>query len=413
MQNKRVVITGIGVVSSIGIGKDAFWQSLQDGKSGIKPVTLFDVSNLSVREAGEISDFNGKDHFSSKSLIHSDRAGQLLLTAAQSALNDARYVISEKNTYESGVSIGATFSALSCSSQFDREALSDEPRFANPALFPNTVMNAAASRISIHFKIKGMNTTISTGICAGLDAIDYAVKAIRYRGKKMIVAGGVEDLSEALFLGFYRAGLLSGITNGKVVSCPFDSKRDGIALSEGAGVVILEDMESAQKRGAKIYGEILAIASAYAPLPRNQRRSMSDGMIDAMGGTLRLAGIQPKDIDYIFANANGSIEGDAEEEKAIRAVFSNEKKMPLIGSIKAIIGESLSAGGVLSLIAGAGAIENNFSPARINCQNVGSGQPPSDFQNSKSGGKSIQTALVNAFCFSGLSTSAIIKRHSA
>jgi len=356
MQNKRIVITGIGVVSPIGIGKDAFWQSLNEGKSGIKPITLFDVSKYQVKVGGEISDFKGEDHFPARTLINLDRAARLLLTAAKLALEDSQYEISEETTGDLGVSIGTTFAALQCSSKFDQEALKDGPRLANPSLFPNTVTNAAASRISIHYKIKGLNSTISTGMCASLDAIDYGAKAIKFHNKRMIAAGGAEDLSEQLFLGFYRAGLLKELV-----------------LGEGAGVVILEDLESAKMRKAKIYAEILSTASTYS-------KEKSAGMASTMSLALKRSGKTRSDITYISSNDNT----DAEGIQAIKQIFGERIPEIRVRSIRPVIGESLSASGILSVIASLGAMQRD----------------------------EIHTALVNTSCLSGLNTSLVLTRYS-
>lgn len=385
-QRKRVVITGIGVVSPIGIGKEKYWQAIQSGRSGIKPITLFKTDGYNVKTAGEISDFNGEDYFPARTFINLDRAARLLLTASKLALEDTRYAISEENTHDIGVSVGTTFAALQCSSQFDQEALTEGPRLANPSLFPNTVTNAAASRISIHFKIKGLNATISTGMCASLDAIDYGVKAIQFHNKKMIAAGGAEDLSEQLFLGFYKANRLAEFKSGGDISCPFDARRNGFVLAEGAGITILEDLESARSRKTKIYGEILSVASTYSQTSNGTDHQRPSAMAETMTLALTRAGLKPSNVDYICASANSAAADDAvTEAQAIKEVFDESASKISVISIKSLIGESFSAGGILALIAAVGAMQNNSL---------------------------IKTTLINAFCISGFNTSLVFKRFS-
>ncbi len=408
MIRKRIVITGVGVVSPIGVGKEVYWKALEAGKSGIRIIKTFDIENYTNKAAGKITDFKAVDYFSAKALVNLDRAAKLVLTAAKLALEDASFKITEENTHDVGVSIGSTFAALNCSSKFDQEALTDGPRLANPSLFPNTVMNAAASRISIRFNIKGLNSTISTGMCGSLDAIDYGVKAIRLHDQKMIVAGGVEDFSEQLFLGFYKSGHLAGLKRGSQnLSCPFDARRNGFVLSEGAGVVILEDLESAQRRKANIYGEVLSIASTHDP---HHAGKSNEGMVAAMMCALKRVDLNPEDVDYICANANSSAKGDAQEIQAIKKVFGQNSFRIPVSSIKSMIGETYSSAGALSVIAVVGAMRNNFLPPTINYA-MKDPQLDLDYVVNKSRKAKIKTALINTFCNSGLNTTLILKRY--
>ncbi|MEW6214240.1 MAG: beta-ketoacyl synthase N-terminal-like domain-containing protein, partial [Nitrospirota bacterium] len=208
--DRGIVITGVGVISPVGIGKDAYWERLIQGRTGFRVISLFDTSNFNVHIAGEISDFDPVLFLSKKGLRDLDRSTRLLCSAAKLAIEDAHLQITEENTNSTGVSVGTTFGSLHSISQFDREGLIEGPRYVNPSHFPNTVINSPASRISIRFKIKGFNTTISTGFCAGLDAISYAADFIKLNRANVVLAGGVEELCEETFLGFYNLGYLSG-----------------------------------------------------------------------------------------------------------------------------------------------------------------------------------------------------------
>ncbi len=176
----------------------------------------------------------------------------MLSSAAKLAIDDAHLQINDENTNSIGVSIGTTFGSLHSISQFDREGLIEGPKYVNPSHFPNTVINSPASQVSIRFKIKGFNTTISTGFCAGLDAVIYASDFIRLNRADVVLAGGVEELCEETFLGFHNLGYLSGLNGSEPICCPFDARRNGIILSEGTAVLVLEDLEHALRRGAEI-----------------------------------------------------------------------------------------------------------------------------------------------------------------
>jgi 3-oxoacyl-(acyl-carrier-protein) synthase len=209
--DRKIVITGIGVLSPIGIGKDAFCEALFQGKTGFKTISLFDTSSFNVHSAGEIRDFDPISFLGKKGLRTLDRSTRLLSSAAKLAIEDAHLQITDENTNSIGVSIGTTFGSLHSISQFDREGLIEGPRFVNPSYFPNTVINSPASQVSIRFKIKGFNTTISTGFCASLDAVSYAADFIKLNRADVVLAGGVEELCEETFLGFYRLGCLGQV----------------------------------------------------------------------------------------------------------------------------------------------------------------------------------------------------------
>ncbi len=253
MAKKRIVITGIGVLASNAIGKDNFWQALEQGASGIKPVTLFDTANTNSKLAGEITDFNPEAIVDKKGLRLMDRATKLVLCASQLALDDAGLKPWSPEIEEAGVVLGSTLGSVWSISEFDKLALREGPKAVNPAHFPNTVINSPASQISIKFGIKGFNTTISTGFSASLDAFGYALDFLNLDRAEIILVGGVEELCIQTFLGFYKIGILAGSKSRRPeISAPFDQRRNGIVVGEGAGMVVLETLEHAQKRGAKI-----------------------------------------------------------------------------------------------------------------------------------------------------------------
>ncbi|NWF52996.1 MAG: beta-ketoacyl-[acyl-carrier-protein] synthase II, partial [Nitrospirae bacterium] len=260
MKNGKIVITGIGVIAPNGVGKEQFWDALKEGKSGIKPITRFDTDGFRCKTGGEIDNFDPTTFLGNKGLKGLDRSARLLCSAAKLAIEDAKLTINYKNTGDIGVCTGTTLSSLWNFAEYERGAIKDSPLFTDASLFPGTVVNAASSQVSIRFNIQGFNTTISTGYTSSLDALKYAIDFIRLGRIKVVLVGGVESFALINYVGFYRLGFFAGI-KGEELSCPFDKRRNGIVLGEGAGIIILEDEDYAKKRKANIYAEVKGIGS--------------------------------------------------------------------------------------------------------------------------------------------------------
>ncbi len=407
MYKKKIVITGIGVVSPIGIGKEQFWGSLFEGKSAFEPITLFDTSDLKVRIAGEVIGFNPKTILGDKGLMDLDRATLLLLSATKLALDDSSFVINENNTHCTGVCVGTTLGSLHSISKFDRESITEGPQYVNPSTFPSTVGNSAASRISIRFQIKGFNTTISTGMCASLDAIDYARDFLKLDKAETILAGSVEDLSIQTFLGLYKLNYLAGL-KGEAVSCPFDKRRNGVIFSEGATLMVMQEKETALKNKSHIYGEILGTGSCFDPAKFYRYNPKGTGMIQAMRLALKDAQLNPQDIDCIFANANSTKDADVIETKAIKEVFGD--KVP-VTAVKSILGESFSVAGAFAAIAALGAINQGMIPPTMNLQEKDAACEL-DYVPNNARKKDISRVMINSFGFNGANTSIILGKYN-
>jgi len=365
---RTVVITGIGVLSPIAIGKDNFWDALIQGKTGFKPITLFDTSPFPVHIAGEITDFDPVIFLGKKGLRELDRSARLVCSAAKLAIDDARLEITDENTNSLGVSIGTTFGSLHSISQFDRVGLTEGPRFVNPSHFPNTVISSPASRISIRNKIKGFNATMSTGFCATLDALSYAVDFIKLSRANAVVAGGVEELCEETFLCFYELGYLSGSEGSEPLCCPFDRRRDGIILSEGAAVLVLEEFEFSLNRDSEILAVVKGYGNAFNPSAEGAPGESGEGLEKAITLALKDAALSAGDIDYICSAANSTKNLDRMETLAIKKVFGNHAFKVPVSSIKSMMGECFSASGGLSVAAAIGALRKGFVPPTVNYQ---------------------------------------------
>ncbi|HWR58466.1 MAG TPA: beta-ketoacyl-[acyl-carrier-protein] synthase family protein [Thermodesulfovibrionales bacterium] len=364
--DRKVVITGSGIISPVGIGKDIFLDALFQGKTGFTPISLFDATPFHVRVAGEIRDFDPVPLLGKKGLRSLDRSTLLICSAARLALDDSRTEITENNSSATGVAIGTTFGSLHSISQFDRVGLLEGPRFVNPSHFPNTVINSPASQVSIRFRIRGFNTTISTGFCASLDAMSYAADFIKLGRADVVLAGGVEELCEETFLAFHTMGCVSGADGSEPLCCPFDARRNGTILSEGAAVMVLEHEDHALSRGAEILAVIRGYGNAFDSSASMAFNQSGKGLRNAITLALKDARLSPKDIDYVAASANSTKGLDRLESKVIREFFGEHADSLPVSSIKSMVGESFSASGAMSLAAGVGAIQKGLIPPTVN-----------------------------------------------
>ncbi len=410
MDKKRIVVTGVGIVASNGIGKDAFWTALKRGESGIKDVTLFDTATFSTKLAGEIKDFDAKAYLGEKGLRLLDRSTKLVNVAAKLALEDANFTVTKENTDEVGVVVGTTLGSVWSISEFDKTALREGPRYVNPALFPNTVINSPASQISIRFGIEGFNTTIATGFTSSLDALMYARDFINLGRAKAVLVGGVEELCLQTYLGFYKLNFLAGSKGGgDEMSCPFDKRRNGIVFGEGSAMVLLEDLESARRRGANIYAEVKSIGYAFDPFRINKYNRRGPGIRKALAEALKNAGLMPEDIDYISANANSTKEADQIETEAIKDVFGELAYKVPVSSIKSQVGETFSASGAIQLAAGVGSLKEKFIPATLNYREKDA-HCDLDCVPNKSRKAELKNILLSCFGPSGVSNCAVLSK---
>ncbi len=398
---KRVVITGLGIISPNGIGKEAFFDAVAKGVSGIKPISLFDTTPFKVKTAGEVKDFKPEEILGPKGLRILDRSTKLVNSAAKLAIDDAKLEISEENNRDIGVAIGSTLGSVSSISEFDKDSIKEGPHYVNPALFPNTVINSPASQISIRFNIKGFNATIATGSSAALDAINYAASFIRLGRVKVALAGGVEELCLQIFLSFYKTNNLAGLKNGAVeLSCPFDKRRNGIIFGEGAGVFILEDLESALKRGAKIYAEIVGYGTGMRGI---------EGLKKSMRTAVNKSGIASENIDCICVAANSTLDSDAMEVTAIKDVFAKAEDRVYISAVKSILGEGYSAAAAMQTAAALCAIEKQLIPPTLNYEQADPACKLGNIVN-KAVSSDVKKVLINAFGFGGINSSLIISK---
>lgn len=366
---KRVVMTGVGIFTGNGKGKEEFYQSLKDGKVGYGPITLFETDQFTLNIAGEVKDFDAKQYFGPKGLRLLDRSTRLLVAASKLAIADSGFVITEENSDDVGVSVGTTLGSLKSIAEFDEVTLKEGPRYVNPALFPNTVINSPASQVNIWNNIQGFSTTLSTGFTSSIDALSYAYDFFQMERAKVIYAGSVEELCFHTYFGFYTLKFLSGSKEGtSFVNCPFDKRRNGITFGEGACLVAMEDHDHAVKRGARILGEVLGFGYFFDPFRINRYNPRGTGVKAAIRNALEDAQVGPEEIDYICANANSTVAADKIETEAIKEVFGPRAYKIPVSSIKSMTGECYSASGSFAVAACLGALTDDFIPPTVNYQ---------------------------------------------
>ena len=409
MNRRRAVITGIGVISPNAIGKDKFWQALKEGRSGIKPITVFDPALLKTKLGGEVLNFKPEEFLGDKGLRNLNRSALLVCSASKLALEDSGLLITEENTDQIGVVTATTLSAVFNIAALGKEMFQDGPGLVNPAMFPGTTINSPSSQISIRHNIKGFNTTISTGYSASLDALKYAIDFINLGRAKAVLVAATEGLTFENYIGFYKIGFLAGL-NGEEVSCPFDKRRNGIILAEAAAVLVVEEEEYARNRGVDIYAEILATESLFDAYRAGKYHPRLEGLRQCMTRAMKTAELHKEDISYISASANSVIQQDKLETEAIKEILGVYSESIPVSAIKSMVGESVSATGLLQVAAACGSIKHGFIPPTINY----SQKDPDcdlDYVPNESRQQRIENVLVNNFGPGGNNAVAIISKY--
>ena len=336
----RVVITGIGTATPAGLTNRDLWQALTEKRSAIEAVSLFDTSPFRCSLAAQVKALDSDSFPGRKSLWKISRSIALAFAAANSGLEDAGIDVTPGKHPEIGVVYGTTLGGLSPLLQLDRQALSEGPRATDPMLFPSAGASAPSCQISITLGMQAFNTTLSNGQTSGLDAIQYAAQFIRLGRAETVLAGGVEEVSLDTFRACCKGRLLAGSRVGTTEEMrPFDAGRSGFVLGEGAAVLVLESLEHALARNARIYAEFSGYGSSFGPSPETR----VDAAVTAMNNALSRSGLASSAIGAVFANANGSVAGDRLEGQALHSALPG---CP-VTSIKPVVGESYSAAGAI------------------------------------------------------------------
>lgn len=411
---RRVVVTGLGVVSPIGAGKEAFWKSLIAGISGVSTISFFDASAYPTQIAAEVKDFNPTDFIEPKESRRMDRFSQFAVVAAGMALKDAGLSKESIDPDRAGVVIGSGIGGLATLEEQHKLLLNQGPRRVSPFLIPMMICNMAAGHVSIFYGLKGPNTCVVTACASGTHSIGDAFELIRRGSAEVCVAGGAEAAITPLSLAGFAAmkALSSRNSEPAKASRPFDSTRDGFVIGEGAGIVILEDLDSALARGAHIYAEVLGYGMSADAFHITAPNKEGDGAVRAMKGALADADLAPETVDYINAHGTSTLYNDRIESLAIKKVFGQHAYRMAVSSTKSMTGHLLGAAGGLEAVASVLAIDRGSIPPTINYEYP---DPDCDlnYTPNKTVEREINTVMSNSFGFGGQNAVLLFKKYQA
>jgi 3-oxoacyl-[acyl-carrier-protein] synthase II len=366
---RRVVVTGAGVISPLADSPAGLHAALCAGRSAIKPIELFSTEGIGCRRAGEIRPFEPRDYLGECNLRPIDRTSRLLLIAAQGALAASGWTPELRAQREVGLALGTTFCSVRTIAEFDRRGLQLGPAHASPLDFSNSVINAAAGQTAIWHNLRGVNSTISAGEVSGLQAMAYAADLIRGGRAEALLAGGVEELCFESFLGYYRAGRLCGSTaGGEECAVPYDARRNGFALAEGAALLMLEEAQVAAARGAEVAAEVLGWGSAFAA--SRKEGDAAAALARAVRLALEDAGVAPREIDVLSASASGSVAVDRWEALGVAAALGARAAELPVTAVKSMLGEAMGASGALQAVALLGTLSDGALPGILGLESV-------------------------------------------
>ncbi|HKV07901.1 MAG TPA: beta-ketoacyl-ACP synthase II [Thermoanaerobaculia bacterium] len=410
---RRVAVTGVGLVSPLGVGTAENWNAILASRSGIGSITRFDPSEYPSRIAGEVKGFDPLDYVDKKDVKKSDTFIHYALAASRFALEDAGFTIDDGNRDRVGVIIGSGIGGLPLIESMHRVLLEKGPSRVSPFFIPGLIVNMAAGQVSIHYGARGPNTAPATACTTGAHAVGDAFRLIQYGEADAMIAGGAEGVITPLAVaGFCAMRALSHSFNDQPekASRPWDVHRDGFVMGEGAGIVFLEELESAKARGAKIYAEMVGYgmsADAYhisAPHPDG------DGAVRVMQAALKDAGLSPEAIGYINAHGTSTPLGDLSEVRAVKTVFGDHAYKLAVSSTKSSTGHLLGAAGGLEMGFLALAVRDQVLPPTLNLDEPGE-DCDLDFVPHKARKAELAYALSNSFGFGGTNGAIILKRY--
>ena len=412
MDSRRVVVTGLGLITPLGLGVETTWENLISGKSGIGKITCFDTSAFPTQIAGEVKNFNPEDFIEVKDIKKMDRFIHLAVAAATIALEDSGLKITDDNAERVGVIVGSGIGGLGTIEHYHSILLERGPRRITPFFIPMLVINLASGQISIRFGAKGPNSAVSTACATGNHSIGDAFKIIQRGEADAMIAGGAEAVITPLGIGGFNAMKALSTRNNEPekASRPFDIDRDGFVMGEGAGIMILENLHNAQERGAKIYAEVIGYgmtADAYhitSPSPGGE------GAARCMSITLKDGGVEPSKIDYINAHGTSTKAGDELESNAIKTVFGEHAYKVAISSTKSMTGHLLGAAGGVEAVFSVMSILNDIVPPTINLDNVDPECGNLDYVPRTARKMPVNYVLSNSFGFGGTNACLLLKK---
>jgi 3-oxoacyl-[acyl-carrier-protein] synthase II len=409
--NQRVVVTGMGVVSPLGLDVPTLWQGICEARSGIGPITLFDAAQLDTRFAGEVKDFDPINYMERKEARRTDRFVQLVTAATREALDTSGLLITPENSEDIGVFVGSGIGGLTTLTEQHTVLLERGPGRVSPFLVPSMISNMAAGHVSINTGARGPNMCLTSACASSAHAIGEAAETIRRGWARAILAGGSEAPITALGVaGFSSARAISTRNDDpQTASRPFDVGRDGFVLSEGAAMLVLEDLDFALQRGAPILAELVSYGASADAFHITQPPEGGEGAARAMRMALRHGGIEPEEVSYINTHGTSTEVGDVAETRAIRSVFGEHANQMPVSSSKSQFGHLLGAAGAIETIVCVLAIQHNMLPPTINLHEPDP-RCDLDYVPLQARPAPVDVVVNNSFGFGGHNVSLVLRR---
>ncbi|AVD35656.1 beta-ketoacyl-ACP synthase II [Clostridioides difficile] len=410
--NKRVVITGLGCVTPLGTGREEFWSNIKAGVSGIDKITNFDASTYQTQIAGEVKNFHPEEYISKKELKRLDKFAQFAVVSAKLAVEDANLDLDKVDRERFGVIIGSGIGGVEAIETQHKILLEKGNKRVSSLFVPMMIGNMAAGQVSIFLGAKGPNTNVCTACASGTHSIGDAFKVIQRGDADIMVAGGSEAAVTGLaFAGFCNMKAMSTRNDDpKTASRPFDKDRDGFVMGEGAGIVILEDLEHALARGAKIYAEVVGYGLTADAYHMTTPAENGEGAARSMNMALKDGNVPLEEVDYINAHGTSTYYNDLYETMAIKTVFGEKAYDLCVSSTKSMTGHLLGASGAIEAVVCAMSIEDSFVPPTINIQEVGE-DLDLDYVPNQGKEKNIRYALSNSLGFGGHNATIVLKKY--
>lgn len=409
--SRRVVVTGMGAITPIGNNVDSFWNGLKSKTVGIGPITYFDPADYKVKLAAQVKDFDPKDYMEAKAARRMERFSQYAVAAAKQALDDAGIDIEKEDPYMVGAAIGSGIGSLQAFERDHQKLLQRGPGRVNPLLVPLMISNMASGNVAIQFGLKGKNINVVTACATGTHSIGEAYRSIQYGEALVMAAGGAEaSICPMGVAGFTALTALSTCPDPMKASRPFDKDRDGFVMGEGSGILILEELEHALARGARIYAEIAGYGATCDAYHITSPAEDGSGAAKAMENAIKDAGLKPEDIDYVNAHGTSTHHNDLFETKAIKLALGEHAYQVKINSTKSMTGHLLGAAGGIELIDCIKSIQEGFVHATAGLETEGEG---CDLDYTKGDGVSMEVnyAISNSLGFGGHNASVLVKKY--
>ena len=407
----RVVVTGLGAITPIGNDVESFWQGLKEKKVGIGPITRFDTSEYKVKIAAEVKDFDPKQYMDPKAARRMELFSQYAVAAASQALSQAGIEMDREDPYRVGTSVGSGIGSLQVMEREYKKLEEKGPSRVNPLMIPLMISNMAVGNVALQFGLKGKSINVVTACATGTNCIGEAFRSIQYGEADVMVAGGTEaSITPIGVAGFTALTALSTNEDPMLASRPFDKNRDGFVMGEGSGIVVLESLEHAKKRGAKILAEVVGYGGSNDAFHVTSPAEDGSGAAAAMQAAIQDAGIAPEQIDYINAHGTSTHHNDIFETLAIKKALGDHAYQVKINSTKSMVGHLLGAAGGVEFIACVKSIEDGFIHATAGLAEPGEGCDL-DYMMGEGRPFDVRYAMSNSLGFGGVNASLVIKKY--